>query len=175
MANNPLVSDRNVEFLLYEVFDAEGLCELPIVRGALARDVRPGPPERAQVRARGALPTYKPMDEAPAHRVGEGIEAHPAMQVLYPKLVEQGLTAATRPYEVGGQQLPHDGRDALRPLRDGREPAARSATSGLTTRRRAPHRGVRQRRAQGRDDDAACTAASGPARWRSPSRRRAAA
>ena len=29
MAPNPLVSDRNVDFLLYEVFDVEALCRLP--------------------------------------------------------------------------------------------------------------------------------------------------
>ena len=26
---NPLISDRHVEFLLFELFDAEGLCGLP--------------------------------------------------------------------------------------------------------------------------------------------------
>ena len=39
--------------------------------------------------------------------VGDGIKVHPAMQALYPKLAEQGMTAATRPASVGGQQLPH--------------------------------------------------------------------
>ena len=36
------------------------------------------------------LPTYKAIDEAPAHRVGEGIKVHPMMRELYPKLVEPG-------------------------------------------------------------------------------------
>jgi len=107
MVSNPLVSDRNVEFLLYEVFDVEQICRLPayqdhsretfdlILNGArkFAREV--------------VLPTYKPMDAEPAHMVAGGIKVHPAMKALYPKLVEQGGIAATRPYEVGGQQLPH--------------------------------------------------------------------
>ena len=52
------------------------------------------------------FPTYKPMDEAPPHMASGGLAAHPAMHD-YPKLAELGLTAATRPYDVGGQQLPH--------------------------------------------------------------------
>ncbi len=107
MATNPLVSDRNVEFLLYEVFDAEGLCELNAYEEH-SRETFDLVLQNARKFAREVLlPTYKAIDEAPAHRVGDGIKVHPAMQALYPQLVEQGLTAATRPYAVGGQQLPH--------------------------------------------------------------------
>ena len=107
MANNPLVSDRNVEFLLYEVFDAEGLCGLNAYEEH-SRETFDLVLQNARKFAREVLlPTYKAIDEAPARRVGDGIEVHPAMRALYPKLVEQGLTAATRPHAVGGQQLPH--------------------------------------------------------------------
>jgi alkylation response protein AidB-like acyl-CoA dehydrogenase len=107
MPPNPLVSDRNIDFLLYEVFDAESLCRLPayadhsretfdlILKGArkFAREV--------------LFPTYKGMDSEPARMVDGGIRVHPLMRELFPKLVDQGATAATRPYDVGGQQLPH--------------------------------------------------------------------
>jgi butyryl-CoA dehydrogenase len=105
--DNPLVSDRNVDFLLYEVLDVEGLCRLP----AYADHTR----ETFDLVLRGArkfareviLPTYKPMDEEPARLEGGGIKVHPTMKALYPKLVDQGGVTATRPHEVGGQQLPH--------------------------------------------------------------------
>jgi alkylation response protein AidB-like acyl-CoA dehydrogenase len=107
MANNPLVSDRNVEFLLYEVFDAEGLCRLDAYQDH-SRETFDLVLQNARKFAREVLlPTYKPVDEAPPHRVGDGIQVHPAMRAIYPKLVEQGMTAATRPASVGGQQLPH--------------------------------------------------------------------
>jgi alkylation response protein AidB-like acyl-CoA dehydrogenase len=107
MANNPLVSDRNVEFLLYEVFDAEGLCRLSAYEEH-SRETFDLVLQNARKFAREVLlPSYKPVDEAPAHRVGEGIRVHPALQAIFPKLVEQGMTAATRPTSVGGQQLPH--------------------------------------------------------------------
>src|SRR5258708_7095095 len=47
------------------------------------------------------------MAAGPAHMVDGGIRVHPLMKQLFPKLVDQGGTAATRRYDVGGQQLPH--------------------------------------------------------------------
>jgi butyryl-CoA dehydrogenase len=107
MPNNPLVSDRNVEFLLYEVFDVEALCHLNAYEEH-SRETFDLVLQNARKFAREVLfPTYKPMDEAPAQMVGGGIKVHPAMREVYPHLVDQGMVAATRPHEVGGQQLPH--------------------------------------------------------------------
>jgi alkylation response protein AidB-like acyl-CoA dehydrogenase len=105
--NNPLVSDRNIDFLLYEVFDVEELCRLPAYQDH-SRETFDLVLQNARKFAREVVfPTYKAMDAEPAHVEGGAIKVHPAMKGLYPKLVEQGLIAATRPYEVGGQQLPH--------------------------------------------------------------------
>src|SRR5580704_4805620 len=105
--NNPLVSDRNIDFLLYEVFRVEELCRLPAYADH-SRETFDLVLQNARKFAREILyPTYKPMDETPAHLVAGEIKAHPAMRAVYPQLVEQGMVAATRPYDVGGQQLPH--------------------------------------------------------------------
>ncbi len=104
---NPLLSDRNVDFLLYEVFDAEALCKLPAYEEH-SRETFDLLFANSRKFAREVLyPAYKPMDEAPPHFDGRGLHAHPAMRALFPKLVEQGMTASTRPHEVGGLQLPH--------------------------------------------------------------------
>ncbi|HEX3770628.1 MAG TPA: acyl-CoA dehydrogenase family protein, partial [Polyangiaceae bacterium] len=104
---NPLVSDRNVDFLLYEVFDAESLCRLNAY-AEHSRETFDLLLANSRKFAREVLfPTYKPMDEAPPHMVDGGLRAHPVMRELLPKLAAQGMTAATRPYESGGQQLPH--------------------------------------------------------------------
>jgi butyryl-CoA dehydrogenase len=104
---NPLVSDRNVDFLLYEVFDVEALCHLNAYEEH-SRETFDLVLQNARKFAREVLfPTYKPMDESPPHLVGGAIRVHPAMRDVYPQLVEQGMVAATRPYDVGGQQLPH--------------------------------------------------------------------
>jgi butyryl-CoA dehydrogenase len=104
---NPLVSDRNVDFLLYEVFDVEALCRLPAYADH-SRETFDIILKSSRKFAREVLfPTYKAMDAEPAHMVDGGIRVHPVMKELFPKLVDQGATAATRSYEVGGQQLPH--------------------------------------------------------------------
>ncbi|HYO74757.1 MAG TPA: acyl-CoA dehydrogenase [Archangium sp.] len=105
-ASNPLLSDRDVDFQLYEVLDTEFLCQLPAFTDhsretftlfldstrRFARDV--------------LLPTYRLMDnEPPAFRDGR-VHVHPLMRKLYPQLVELGLLSATHPVEAGGQQLP---------------------------------------------------------------------
>ncbi len=103
---NPLVSDRDIEFLLYEVLDAPSLCALPVFAGhdrstfdlvlassrRLAREV--------------LYPAYRPMDAEPPRFEGGRIITHPLMKTIYPQLIELGVIGATRPVAVGGQQLP---------------------------------------------------------------------
>ena len=104
---NPLLSDRNVDFLLYEVLEVDRrLGRLPAfaehgretfdlyVAGArrLAREV--------------LLPSYRAIDAEPPRLVDGRVQVHPRLREIYPQLVALGLTSATRPAAVGGQQLP---------------------------------------------------------------------
>jgi alkylation response protein AidB-like acyl-CoA dehydrogenase len=103
---NPLLSDRDVDFQLYEVLDVGELCALPafsehsretfeLVLGNVRRFAR-----------EVLFPTYRLMDaEPPVFRDGR-VHVHPLMRRLYPQMVELGLLTATRPPEVGGQRLP---------------------------------------------------------------------
>jgi alkylation response protein AidB-like acyl-CoA dehydrogenase len=105
-AANPLIDDRDVAFLLDEVLGIERLTELPYFadhdRGTfelvltsarrLARDV--------------LFPAYRTLDEAPPRLVDGRILVHPRLKEIFPQLVDLGLVAASRPHEVGGQQLP---------------------------------------------------------------------
>jgi alkylation response protein AidB-like acyl-CoA dehydrogenase len=101
-----LFDDRDVDFLLYDAFDAEALCRLPFFQdhsretfdlylGAarkLARDV--------------VFPTYKPMDEFGSRFEDGRVRVHPAVRELLPRFAELGILNAARPVEVDGQQLP---------------------------------------------------------------------
>ncbi|MEO6323254.1 MAG: acyl-CoA dehydrogenase [Thermoanaerobaculia bacterium] len=103
---NPLVRDEDVDFLLHDVLDVLALTRLPyfaehdretfelILGGArrFAREV--------------LYPAYRPMDEEPARFANGAVTVHARMKALYPELSAMGLQAATRPAEVGGQQLP---------------------------------------------------------------------
>ena len=103
---NPLIDDRDVAFLLYEVLEAQRLCELPYF-SEHAPDTFDLFLTSARRLAREAVfPTYKPTDEEPARFVNGRIQVHPLLKAVYPQLVELGLLNATRPESVGGQQLP---------------------------------------------------------------------
>lgn len=104
---NPLVSDRDVDFLLYEVLDAPArLCGLPAFADH-SKDTFSLFLDSARRLAREVLfPAYKPMDERPPVLRDGRIHVHPKLKEIYPKLVELGLVNATRPYAVGGQQVP---------------------------------------------------------------------
>ena len=103
---NPLLSDRDVEFLLFEVLDVVRLCRLPafwehsresfdlFLAGArrFAREV--------------LLPTYREIDQQPPELRDGRVHVHPSLKKIFAQLVDLGFLTATRPIEVGGQQLP---------------------------------------------------------------------
>src|SRR6185503_7415838 len=49
---------------------------------------------------------YRAMDEEPPRLTDGRVKVHPRLREIYPQLVALGLTSATRPPGVGGQQLP---------------------------------------------------------------------
>jgi alkylation response protein AidB-like acyl-CoA dehydrogenase len=105
-SGNPLVDDRVVDFLVDDVFDVAGLTALPYFADhdrATFRQVI----DSTRRLARDVLyPAYRAMDEAPPRLVDGRVLVHPRLRAMWPQLVELGLTAAPRPYEVGGQQVP---------------------------------------------------------------------
>jgi alkylation response protein AidB-like acyl-CoA dehydrogenase len=105
-ATNPLLSDRDVDFQLYEVLDTESLCRLPAFADH-SRETFMMFLDSTRRFARDVLfPTYRLMDaEPPVFRDGR-VHVHPLMRKLYPQLVELGLLTATWPAREGGQQLP---------------------------------------------------------------------
>ncbi|MCA9596651.1 MAG: acyl-CoA dehydrogenase [Myxococcales bacterium] len=103
---NPLISDRDVEFLLFELFDAEGLCGLPHFADH-SRETFELYLASAKRLARDVLfPAYRPFDEAPPVLERGRVKVHPLLHDILPQMVELGIIAATRPADVGGQQLP---------------------------------------------------------------------
>ena len=103
---NPLLSDRDVQFQLHELNDVRALCRLP----AYAEHS----PETFELFLRSArslarnllFPAYRPMDDQPPRFEHGRITVHPAMRAIWPQLADLGILNATRPAEVGGQQLP---------------------------------------------------------------------
>jgi butyryl-CoA dehydrogenase len=105
-STNPLLRDRNVDFVLYEMLEVPDLCRLPAF-GQHSRETFDLYLQSARRLAREILyPAYKPMDDEPARLEGGTITTHPRMRAIWPRLVGIGFLSATRPVEVGGQQMP---------------------------------------------------------------------
>jgi alkylation response protein AidB-like acyl-CoA dehydrogenase len=103
---NPLVRDRDVEFLLYEVHDVLRLCRLPSFveheRETFDLFLR----SAAKVGREQLFPLFREMDEQPARLVDGRVHAHPRAGELYARIVELGILTSGRPESVGGAQLP---------------------------------------------------------------------
>lgn len=105
-AYNPLIQDRTLEFILYDMLQIERLCELPHFEdhGRETFDMFMGACRRF---AREVLfDSYRPMDQEGAFYQDGRVQTHPLMETIYPQFAELGLLNASRPYEVDGQQLP---------------------------------------------------------------------
>ncbi|HSN99861.1 MAG TPA: acyl-CoA dehydrogenase family protein, partial [Candidatus Nanopelagicales bacterium] len=104
--SNPLVDDRTVDFVLFDVLDAGALLALPAFGEHSKETLRIFLAEARRLARDVLFPAYKPMDEAPPRFEGGEVRVHALMRDIYPRLVGLGLLNATRPPEVGGQQLP---------------------------------------------------------------------
>jgi alkylation response protein AidB-like acyl-CoA dehydrogenase len=103
---HPLISDRFVDFLLYEVLDVASLCSLPAFADHGRETFEPWV-DACRKLARGSLfPAYRAMDEAPPRLEGGQVRVHPRMRAIWKELAELGVIAATRPTSASGQQLP---------------------------------------------------------------------
>ena len=103
---NPLLRDRDVDFVLYDVLRVEQLLTLaPFAsHDRSSFDMMLDSVRRF---ARGRLwPTYKPMDSDPPRFVDGKVTVHPAMHAVFADLCALGMVVAARPPSAGGDQLP---------------------------------------------------------------------
>jgi butyryl-CoA dehydrogenase len=103
---NPLLSDRNVEFMLNEVLDLGALLALPAFQDHTTETCAMYVQSARKLAREVLYPSYRPMDEAPPKLDGAQLRVHPAMKSIYPRLVELGTITATRPASVGRASLP---------------------------------------------------------------------
>ena len=103
---NPLLDDRDVDFVLHEVLDTVALTTLPAFADH-SRDTFDFVLDSARRLAREHLfPAYRTLDEEPPTFEDGRIRVHPVLHDLHRRMVDLGLVNAARPYDVGGQQVP---------------------------------------------------------------------
>ncbi len=103
---NPLLNDRDISFLLYEVFDAAALLALPHFADHSKETFDGYVGLCARFARESVFPAFKAVDEEPPRLVDGQVHAHERLRDILPKMREIGAFAASRPFEVGGQQLP---------------------------------------------------------------------
>jgi butyryl-CoA dehydrogenase len=103
---NPLIDDSLVDFLLYSVLDAESLCDLDGFTQHSKETFDMYIDSVRRFARQDLLPTYKPMDENPPVFKDGRIYTHESLPAMYDAMVELGVLSASRPEEVGGQQMP---------------------------------------------------------------------
>jgi len=100
------VSERNLKFLLYEVFDVEGLTRYSYYQDH-GREIFDMILDTALRMGKDLLHgTFQEMDRNPPQYVEGRVKVHPLVRTLMRECGEGGWIGANAPYELGGQQLP---------------------------------------------------------------------
>lgn len=106
MRDNPLIDDNLVRLLMSDVADAASLTQLEAFREHSLETFELYVDSCRRLAREVLLPTYQEMDARPPELVDGEVKTHPALKRGYDQLTELGVVSATRPEEVGGQQLP---------------------------------------------------------------------
>ncbi len=105
-------SERNIAFLLHEVFEVESLTRLPAYQGQNRKTFD------MVLKAAGKLakdllyPIFEEMDRKPPELVDGRVRVHPAMGSILREFGAGGWLTSRVPLDRGGEQLPHLVADA---------------------------------------------------------------
>ncbi len=100
------LSERNLKFLLYEVFDAPSLLKYPRYAHH-APEVIDMVIDTAMKMGKDLLkPSFEEMDKQPPRFESGSVKVHPSVKRLMKECGEGGWISAVASAEVGGQQLP---------------------------------------------------------------------
>ncbi len=100
------ISERNVKFMLYEVFDAEALTRYEYY-AEHGREIFDLVLDTALKLGRDILqPLLREMDQNPPRLIDGEVKVHPMVREWMRTCGEGGWISALAPYEYGGQQLP---------------------------------------------------------------------
>jgi len=109
-----LFSKRNLEFLLYEVFDVESFTEQDYYKD-YNRKMFDMVIQAAAELAEGLLwPSFQEMDREPPVLMDDHVKVHPSVKAIMKAFGEGGWIGATFPEKEGGEQLPHLVADSCR-------------------------------------------------------------
>ncbi len=121
-----LIDPRTLAFQLYDVLDAEALCQRPRFSD-YSREAFDAVLESARGIATDLYATHQKLNDTDEPRVENGkVVLNPGVKPAYAATAEAGLMAASQDAELGGMQLPHLISIAAYALLDSANPATAS-------------------------------------------------
>ena len=101
------ISERNLKFLLYEVFGTESFTHHPYF-AEYDRKMFDMVLQAAMELSQGLLwPNFQEMDRNPPELVDDQVKVHPSTKAMMKEFGQGGWIGSTVAEELGGQQLPH--------------------------------------------------------------------
>jgi butyryl-CoA dehydrogenase len=100
------VSERNLKFLLYEVFDVAALTRLPYYKMHNRKTFDMVLNETLRIARDLMRPCLEEMDRHPPELVDRQIKVHPSVKPIMREVGQGGWIGASFPNEFGGEQLP---------------------------------------------------------------------
>ena len=100
------VSERNLKFLLYEVFDVTSLLKYPYYEDHGKETFDMILETALKIGLDLLNPAFEEMDRNPPELVGGEVKVHPVVRTFMKECGEGGWISATAPAEYGGLQLP---------------------------------------------------------------------
>jgi butyryl-CoA dehydrogenase len=101
------ISVRNLNFLLYEVFDTESFTRYPYFAQYDRKMFDMVLKAAMELAERLLFPNFQEMDRNPPELVGDHVRVHASMKAILKEFGLGGWIGATVTEELGGQQLPH--------------------------------------------------------------------
>ncbi|MFO7708024.1 MAG: acyl-CoA dehydrogenase [Desulfobacterales bacterium] len=106
------VSERNIAFLLYEVFDVESLTRLPYYRSHNRKMFDMVLKAAVKLAKDLMFPIFEEMDRKQPELVDGQVKVHPGVRKIMQEFGEGGWLTTRVPLATGGEQIPHLVADA---------------------------------------------------------------
>lgn len=102
----PILNNRDIEFMLYELFDAEGLNKRVRYADHNKETYTATLDTAKTIAEKYLLPSRQIIDTQQPTFDGEKVWMTPEIKIAYDAVIEAGFAAPTADYELGGMQLP---------------------------------------------------------------------
>ncbi|MBU2643921.1 acyl-CoA dehydrogenase [bacterium] len=100
------VSERNIKFLLYDVFDIESLTNYPYFSDHNKNTFNMVLKAASKLAKDKLFPVFEEMDRSQPELVNGEVVVHPSVRDILHEYAEGGWISSIFPYDVGGEQLP---------------------------------------------------------------------